>query len=215
MANTTSFSRTYNSFSGVDMLVTFGGNLIGEVQGISYTVQREKAPMYTMGNPDPRAFSRGKRGIAGSVVFLVFDRSALLDVFRDVKYAAWVTEPAAAAQSIDVPELTVPVGLAGTRGTTGTFGTVILDKVLASVIYHDQVLPFEIVISAANEYGNNAYMVIHGVEIINCGSGMSVDDITTDESCTWIAIGITPWKVGESIRIPGFNSDTPKDPIVY
>lgn len=33
-----------------------------------------------MGNPNPRAFSRGKRGIAGSLVFTVFDRDALADV---------------------------------------------------------------------------------------------------------------------------------------
>lgn len=215
MANVSPFSRTYNSFSGVDMLVTFGGNLIGEVQGISYTIQREKAPIYTMGSADPRSFSRGKRGIAGSVVFMVFDRSALLDAFRNVKFAAWVTEPAAIAEdTISLPSL-APAGFVGTaQGGAATFNSVVLDKVLASVIYHDQVLPFEIVITAANEYGNNMFMKIHGVEIINCGSGMSIDDITTDESCTFIAIGITPWKVGEPIRIPGFNDAFPKEPIV-
>ena len=213
MANTTPFSKTFNSFSGVDMLVTFGGNLVGEVQGLSWTIQREKAPNYTMGSADPRSFSRGKRGIAGSCVFLVFDRSALLDVFRNVKYAAWVTEPAAVAE--DLPALAnAPVGFVGTPQVgVATFNTVVLDKVLASVIYHDQVLPFEIVITAANEYGNNMQMAIHGVEIINCGSGVSVDDITTDESCTFIAIGITPWKAGSPLRIPGFNDAFPVEPI--
>lgn len=213
MTNVQSFSRTFNSFSGIDMLVTFGGNLVGEVQGISFTVQREKAPIYTMGSADPRAFSRGKRGIAGSVIFIVFDRSALLDVFRDVKYAAWVTEPSVSLEGITTPALDVPDGLNGRVGTIGTVGAVVLDKVLASVIYHDQVLPFEIVITAANEYGNNMVMKIHGVEIINTGSGMSVDDISTDESCTFIATGITSWKVGQTIRIPGFNDAMPIDPI--
>jgi hypothetical protein len=36
-------------------------------------------------------------------------------------------------------------------------------------------------------------MKIHGVEILNCGSGMSIDDITTDEACTFIARSVTPW----------------------
>ena len=71
-----SFTRTYNSFSGVDMVVSFNNKIIGEIQGVSYTVQREKAPVYTMGSADPRSFSRGKRGIAGSMVFMVFDRSS-------------------------------------------------------------------------------------------------------------------------------------------
>lgn len=55
-----SYTQTYNSFSGVDMVVTFGGKIIGELQGLSYTVTREKAPLYTMGSADPRSFSRGK-----------------------------------------------------------------------------------------------------------------------------------------------------------
>jgi hypothetical protein len=36
-------------------------------------------------------------------------------------------------------------------------------------------------------------MMIHGVEIMNVGSSMSIDDITTDEACTFIATAITPW----------------------
>jgi hypothetical protein len=34
-----------------------------------------------MGSPDPRAYSRNKRGIAGSLIWINFDRHALLDVF--------------------------------------------------------------------------------------------------------------------------------------
>jgi len=54
------FSRTYNSFSGVDIQATFAGTHLSDLQGISYTVTREKGPLYTMGNPSPRAFSRGR-----------------------------------------------------------------------------------------------------------------------------------------------------------
>jgi hypothetical protein len=35
-----------------------------------------------MGSPDPRAFSRNKRGVAGSLVWINFDRHALLDLVR-------------------------------------------------------------------------------------------------------------------------------------
>ena len=66
-------------------------------------------------------------------------------------------------------------------------------KVLAQVQYHDQLLPFDIVIVAANEYGHSMKMVVHNVEVMNCGSGMSVDDITIDQSCTWVGTKITPW----------------------
>lgn len=36
------YTKTYNSFSGVDMVCTFAGRVIGELEGLSYTVQREK-----------------------------------------------------------------------------------------------------------------------------------------------------------------------------
>ena len=194
-----SMSKTYNSFSGVDMVATFAGKLIGELQGISFTVQREKAPIYTMGEADPRAFSRGKRGIAGSLVFTVFDRSALLEVMRDRPYIAnkysipqgfEISDVIGNFETIEQPGL---VGQVGSRTAGPTVTKIALDKVLARPNYLDQVLPFDIVLTAANEYGAACKMMIHGVEIMNVGSSMSIDDITTDEACTFIATAITPW----------------------
>jgi len=42
-------TRTYNSITGVDCEVTMAGTRIGNLQGISYTVTREKGPNYSMG----------------------------------------------------------------------------------------------------------------------------------------------------------------------
>jgi hypothetical protein len=202
--NVATFTKTYNSFSGVDMVVTFGGKVIGELQGISYTIQREKAPVYTMGSADPRSFSRGKRGIAGSVVFHVFDRSALLEAFRDTPYIANKYDITAgfALADIEVPTVEIASGLIGTTDGSANPGItrITIDKVLAKPMYLDQVLPFEVVITASNEYGSFAKMAIHGVEILNCGSGMSIDDITTDEACTFVATRVTPWNSQGFIR---------------
>lgn len=71
------------SFSGADLIVNFGPKVIGELQQISWAIQREKAPVYTLGSADPRSFSRGKRAIAGSLVFAVFDRDALIEEMTD------------------------------------------------------------------------------------------------------------------------------------
>ena len=78
------FARSYNSFSGVDIKAVFGSVTLAELQAISYSVTREKAPLYTMGSADPRSFSRGKRGIAGTLIFLVFDSHALLGTFGQI-----------------------------------------------------------------------------------------------------------------------------------
>ena len=45
---------------------------------MSYSVTREKAPIYTLGSADVRSFSRNKRGIAGSLIWVNFDRHAFL-----------------------------------------------------------------------------------------------------------------------------------------
>jgi hypothetical protein len=51
--------------------------LLSKLQAINYSVTREKAPVYTMGSPDARAYSRNKRGIAGSLIWVNFDRHSL------------------------------------------------------------------------------------------------------------------------------------------
>lgn len=76
--------QTLTSFSGADLVATFANKVIGELQQISWAVQRDKAPVFTCGSPDARSFSRGKRGIAGSMVFAVFDHDALVSALQSV-----------------------------------------------------------------------------------------------------------------------------------
>ena len=205
MAGTYSqFTRSYNAFSGVDILVTFAGVHVGEVQGISFTVTREKAPNYTMGSADPRSFSRGKRGIAGSLIFLTFDREALIDSVRhlpEMRYLAKADDLRYHQQTNAVPPVKGPtpvkkfsvVGGVDTAPGTDTLNFPQIDYVLAEPMYLDQLPPFNIVLSAFNEYGHTMRMMIHGVEILNSGSGTSVDDITIDTTATFVATSITRW----------------------
>ena len=94
-------ARTYTSFSGVDIRVIIV-NLIGQMQAVSYAVQREKAPIYVMGRVDPLSFSRGKRGIAGTMISLMLDRHILYDApFNDKKYLADRDEIYADVQDIN------------------------------------------------------------------------------------------------------------------
>lgn len=52
--------NTLTSFSGADLVVTFANQVVGELQQLSWGIQREKAPIFTLGSPDARSFSRGK-----------------------------------------------------------------------------------------------------------------------------------------------------------
>lgn len=58
-ANLEQYLQTYSSFSGADIKCVFGGIYILECQGVSYSVTREKAPIYVLGMANPISFSRG------------------------------------------------------------------------------------------------------------------------------------------------------------
>ena len=85
MANmsTEQYTKTYTTFGGSDITASFNGKVIGELQAITYSITREKVPVYTMGSAEPRSFSRGKRGIAGNLVFITFNRDALMCELSD------------------------------------------------------------------------------------------------------------------------------------
>jgi hypothetical protein len=61
---------------------------------------------------------------------------------------------------------------------------------LALPSYSDQVLPFNITLAGANEYGAMCAAKILGVEILNEGSGISVDDAVTESQATFVARAI-------------------------
>lgn len=144
------------------------------------------APIYTLGSADPRSFSRGKRGIAGSLVLTIFDRNpfvALADDVRKVYYyyakEGDLREPA--NYSKEVSEQLVDAG-----GMS-------LGIERRPPIYDDQILPFDITITAENEYGQSAVKRIYGVEILNSGAGISVDDIVNEKQATFVARTLSAW----------------------
>ena len=83
MADTSKYTKTYSTFGGSDIVCSFNDVVIGECQAITYSITREKVAVYTLGSAEPRSFSRGKRGIAGNLVFITFNRDALMVELSD------------------------------------------------------------------------------------------------------------------------------------
>lgn len=200
--------QAYNSFSGVDITAVFGSKVIGALQGISYSVTREKAPIYTMGSPDPRAFSRGKRGIAGSLIFTMFDRNALLEEMRDLQFAGEISDPKPPGSQVTgnrTEQVNTPLGATGLTGAGQVqageqdITQAGAQKQAFTPWYTDQMLPFDVTLSAANEYGAVSVMRIYGVEILNEGYGISIDDIVSEQQYTYVCRGIAPWTAQDSI----------------
>lgn len=75
-------THSCNSLSGTDIRASIGHVTFPEIQGISCSIHREKAPIYTMVCPDPRAYSRAKSGGAGILIWINFDRHVPLNLVR-------------------------------------------------------------------------------------------------------------------------------------
>lgn len=176
--DTSQVTRTYTSFTGADLKAVFHNIVIAELVGISYTITREIAPIYTMGNPDPRSFSKGKRGIAGTMVFQKFDRQALRDLMDASIYVAKNDD----YQSIGWRPVDEVSGIANSER---------LGVRLASPIYVDQIPPFDITITYSNEVGQLAWEKLLGVQILNEGNGISIDDLTHETNCTFVCRHVT------------------------
>lgn len=192
------FTRSYNSFSGCDIRAVFGNRVIGTLQGISWSITREKAPIYTMGSEDPRAFARGKRGIAGSMVFIQFDRHALLAELESMLF--WADKDALKPDGLQIG----PVDAASNNRPganafeqESAFGNVLDprdDQLAVRPWFADQIPPFDITLTAFNESGSAASMRLYGVEILNEGSGSSIDDIVLEHQMTYVCRTIQPWQ---------------------
>lgn len=207
------YTKTYTSFSGCDIAAAFNGRVIGELQAISYSIQRETAPIYTMGSAEPRSFSRGKRGIAGRLVVSQFDRDALIEEFNKM-----IEE--------DVEKLGIQkfktndrsfIEEQGYGNNTAFLSLEDWDRELSDIasgggpageprgnisdltskykpVYADEILPFDITITMANEYGQSAVLVIYGVEILNEGSGFSIDTVAAEKAYTFVARRVAPMR---------------------
>ncbi len=70
----------------------------------------------------------------------------------------------------------------------------------------DQLPPFDITISFSNEYNNQSVMRILGVTIVDEGGTMSIDDLLTEQTMTYIARGIHH-------ITPSYQKDVSSDPL--
>ena len=154
-----------------------------------------------LGSADARAYARNKRGVAGSLVWINFDRHALLDLFYKARglFVADQDEIRPQFQDPDTFDPTALFNSSVVRDVGPYIGATIdqLDNMsipsvggwtkLATPWYSDQILPFDITLAAANEYGAMAGAKIFGVEILNEGTGVSIDDTVTETQASFVA----------------------------
>lgn len=188
------FTRTYTTFSGIDIKALFDDLQVMTLQGIAVSVTREKVPVYGLGRARPLSISRGKRGIAGTLQFVQFDREALYSLMQDPDHYYY-------AHNDDINWLSSMYNAAAYQAEIGDANKVDINGQQFAAVgssrqpaeYMDQIYPFDVTLNAFNEYGNGSYSAIIGLEIINEGTGLSTDDLTNEVQTTYIAIHRLPW----------------------
>ncbi len=201
--------RIYNSFAGVDIQAIFEDVVFGELQMVSYKIDREKAPIYTMGSADLRTIARGKRLVTGACVFIVFDRDSLMETMLNTvagTVSLTKTDTANLAREDEVNRsggtISQFAGLAipGSSFDGTDAGLIAAQlKEVTSAKLADQLLAFDITLVGSNEYGANTKMIIHGVELMTEASGVSIDDLVIEKQFSFLARRVTNWTRGTPI----------------
>jgi hypothetical protein len=172
-----------------------------------------------MGCPDVCAHSRNKRGIAGPLIWVNFDRHALLNLFwqAGATFLADADEIRPQYQNGESTSGVFSSSLVRDLGPSiGSTIDAIDNQSISSVgatseevqpWYSDQVLPFDVTLAGANEYGAMACAKIFGLELLNEGSGISIDDAVTEMQATFVTRGVDPMTAVQSPYLPTMGAN--------
>lgn len=216
MATLVQPTTPFRAFSGANITAVIGNRIVGSLQAITCSITREVGAVYSFGNASPRAFVKGKRGIAGSLVFTQFDEHPLLqDVFKSSFDEPLKTQNSLfQSRFLDLTnqqgllngesfktrnfeqavgsnaQLAFPGGVANEiqQELQTIYGLVAENKLR----YTDQLPEFDIIINFVNDSGDAAFLVVGGVSLVNEGWGWSLDDLTSETAITYVAKAVTP-----------------------
>jgi len=205
MTSLSTTTGTYSVITGTDIISMFNDQILANMQAVSYSITRQKAPIYCMGDTNPKGIARSKRGIAGSLIMTTFDRHVLSDFMAASRFSA--KKDSIVLTKVN-PYYNGNVGTSYGRdlltqqnpGDTVTLASAPDSSLATNTIaksappmFTDELLPFDITLMGSNEYGVQSMMRVFGVEILNEGSGYSIDDTSNEVQFTYIARLVSPW----------------------
>jgi hypothetical protein len=180
-------ANQYSTYSGADIVCSItvpiltndpvSGNImqvsrpvtIANLQTISVSSHRDKFPVRAFKSVNPRGFTRGPRTIAGSLIFTMFDRDSLVEVQLMVK--AFYQK----AQSF----------------YADAYGNAAIPSLIPT-LRSDELPPFDVTITMANESGQSSVAKVLGIEILDAGHVMSIDDLFIEETMSFMARDFYP-----------------------
>lgn len=190
-----------HAFSGADMFAFIGNKYVGNLVGLTISVTREVLPLYTFGDPSPRTFVKGKRGIAGTMAFTQFNKHAVLEAVLGMDKLMkigdlWGGGAGKVDTTITAKRYMSSIGpelASGTGNQESAEGMAVLAaKAVAArqIHYVDQLPPFDLTLTMVNEYGAFAWLALIGVQFVNEGIGYTLDNLASEVAVTYVARGV-------------------------
>ena len=202
------YEEKYISKSGTEISAVINGKKFGSLQMVKFGIQRDMVNNYVMGTVDAVGISKGKRGVSGACIFLIFERDTLLDIVKDKKVFLTNHERLNYGNDTDTnginnrldTKLNPALQAGGSIRDTSAFDGSTAQSVFASFGYTtspkliDQVPPFDIILVGISEAsGHGSRMIIHGVQFNSDQGGTSIDDMNLERQTSFLARRVTPW----------------------
>lgn len=204
------YEEKYISKSGTEINAVINGKKFGNLQMVKFGIQRDMVNNYVMGGVDAVSVSKGKRGVTGACIFLIFERDTLLDAVQDkqvfltnhelLNYGGEKYEKNGINNRIDTKNNPALQAGGSIRDTTAfdpstpksvfsSFGRLVTPKLI------DQIPPFDIILVGISEAsGHGSRMIIHGVQFNSDQGGTSIDDMNLERQTSFLARRVTPWE---------------------
>ncbi len=141
---------------------------MGSVVSLSYNVYRDKAPVFNCGNTTISGFAIGKKYVAGSMVNLMFSKDEISDFISKYNLQKQL-------ENTDISDFAKKQNSDQSLKEIHTF-------------MKDDLTSFNIHCIFTSEYHDEATrIIIYGANFINNGQVMSVDDIITESTISFVA----------------------------
>jgi hypothetical protein len=203
-------------YTGCDIIATFDNKVQLGLEGITWSVRRDVAPVYTLGQIGPRSHAKGKRAIAGSMVFSVSDREEVLFAFYPNTYSRGYNYDGNGAEgwdpwtelAIDKNDTSEGVWIArynyeSKTGTASSEATMVYtlgstgDKIngiyqMRAPHFLDEIPPFNVTLTMTSETGASSAVRLLGCVFVNEAQGYSMNTMVPEKSASFFCMDVIP-----------------------
>lgn len=190
----------YSTFSGSDIIILIGGVEVGNAMGLTISQSRVKAPVVVMGDPDPKAFGRGRRITSGTLSGVSMHMSTVYQILNGLAPSPddWVVKrtgdtslesaQAQAGFAYNPDQYQEKSGFSYEIPNTG------IEYQSYSPVLLDEIPPVDIIAVGVNEFGALGKIEIIGAEFLESNWATTVDDVAAAEQITFLARSYIPWQ---------------------